>query len=75
MKQPANYERNVFINCPFDSKYEDIFNAILFVVHKCGFILRCAKEYEDSTGIRIQNIVPVSYTHLDVYKRQVKNYP
>lgn len=57
MKQPANYERNVFINCPFDSKYEDIFNAILFVVHKCGFILRCAKEYEDSTGIRIQNIV------------------
>ena len=58
MKQPiANYERNVFINCPFDEKYEEIFNAILFVVHKCGFILRCAKEYEDSSSIRIQNIV------------------
>ena len=57
MKRSADYERNVFINCPFDGKYEDIFNAILFVVHKCGFILRCAKEYDDSTGIRIQNIV------------------
>ncbi|WP_373512058.1 hypothetical protein [Persicitalea sp.] len=57
MKRTADYERNVFINCPFDSQYDDIFNAVLFVVHKCGFILRCAKEYDDSTGVRIQNIV------------------
>ncbi|WP_415060097.1 hypothetical protein [Flavobacterium sp.] len=57
MRTHKDYERNVFINCPFDDQYEEIFNAILFVVHKCGFILRCSKEYEDSSSIRIQNIV------------------
>ena len=57
MKQHKNYDRNVFINCPFDEQYDEIFDAILFVVHKCGFILRCSKEYEDSSSIRIHNIV------------------
>ncbi len=57
MRIHKNYDRNVFINCPFDDQYESIFNAILFVVHKCGFVLRCSKEYEDSSSIRIQNIV------------------
>lgn len=57
MKHHIDYDRNVFINCPFDDKYEALFNAILFTVHKCGFILRCSKEYEDSSSIRIQNIV------------------
>src|SRR5674476_1518618 len=53
----VDYERNVFINCPFDDDYNEIFNAILFLTHRCGFILRCSKEYDDSSGIRIKNIV------------------
>jgi len=57
MKTDPNYEKNVFINCPFDDDYDLIFNAILFTVHKCGFILRCSKEFEDSSGIRIKNII------------------
>ena len=57
MKQHIDYDRNVFINCPFDDEYDELFNAILFAVHKCGFILRCAKEYEDSSTVRIQSIV------------------
>src|SRR5665647_1558528 len=57
MKTDPNYEKNVFINCPFDEDYDLIFNAILFTVHKCGFILRCSKEFEDSSGIRIKNII------------------
>ncbi|MEP7217973.1 MAG: hypothetical protein ABI876_03605, partial [Bacteroidota bacterium] len=57
MKAIPNYDKNVFINCPFDSKYDPIFNAVLFTVHKCGFILRCAKEFGDSNRIRIKNIV------------------
>jgi hypothetical protein len=52
-----DYERNVFINCPFDDDYSLFFNAILFTVHKCGFILRCSKEFEDSSGIIIKNII------------------
>lgn len=57
MLEKIDYERNVFINCPFDDDYDEIFNAILFVTHRCGFILRCSKEYEDSSSIRIQNII------------------
>lgn len=57
MKIDSDYEKNVFINCPFDDDYDLIFNAILFTVHKCGFILRCSKEFEDSSGIRIKNII------------------
>lgn len=53
----VDYDRNVFINCPFDDDYNEIFNAILFATHRCGFILRCSKEYEDSSGIRIRNII------------------
>ena len=56
-KVDENYHRNVFINCPFDTAYGDIFNAILFAVHRCGFVLRCAKEFGDSDSIRIHNIV------------------
>lgn len=57
MKKASDYDRNVFINCPFDDAYTEILNAILFTVHKCGFILRCAKEFEDSHSIRIHNII------------------
>lgn len=57
MKPIPNYSRNVFINCPFDSEYDAMFNAILFTVHKCGFVLRCAKEFDGSNIIRMNNIV------------------
>ena len=52
-----NYDKNVFINCPFDEDYKPIFNAILFTVHRCGFVLRCSKEFGESSTIRIQNII------------------
>lgn len=52
-----NYSRNVFLNCPFDTEYEPTFRAILFTVYRCGFSLRCAKEFNDTGKIRIENIV------------------
>jgi len=52
----VDYNSNVFINCPFDPDYQPIFDAILFAVHRCGFVLRCSKEFEDSSGVRIKNI-------------------
>ncbi|MFN0036150.1 MAG: hypothetical protein ACKVUS_13895 [Saprospiraceae bacterium] len=57
MAMPKNYEKNVFINCPFDEEYQPLFEAILFAVHRCGFVLRCAKEFGDSNQIRIDKIV------------------
>lgn len=52
----APYEDNVFINCPFDSEYRAIFYALVFAVHDCGYIARCALEIDDSGIVRIQKI-------------------
>jgi hypothetical protein len=56
-RKPSAYEESVFINCPFDSDYEPIFDVILFTVHRCGFTLRCALENENTNVIRIHNII------------------
>jgi hypothetical protein len=52
-----SYDRNVFINCPFDAEYAPIFEAIVFAVHDAGFNARCAREQLDSSEIRVQKIV------------------
>lgn len=52
-----NYNFNVFFNCPFDEQYEPTFKAALFTIFRCGFTLRCAKEFNDTGKIRIDNIV------------------
>jgi hypothetical protein len=51
------FDRNVFINCPFDAAYAPIFEAIVFAVHYAGFRPKCARERLDSSEIRIQKIV------------------
>lgn len=54
-----DYEKNVFINCPFDSVYTSLFDAIVFTVFDCGFRARCALEAEDSSQIRIEKIFSI----------------
>jgi hypothetical protein len=48
--------RDVFINCPFDSKYKDFFWATVFVVIRSGFRPRCALETDDSSENRFDKI-------------------
>ena len=55
MRSP-NYNDNVFINCPFDAKYKSLFDAMVFAVHDCGFIPRCALEDDDASEVRIDKI-------------------
>ncbi len=55
----AAYFRSVFINCPFDTEYLPLFNAMTFAVADCGFIPRCALEAEDSGDIRILKILDI----------------
>ncbi|MBB3841056.1 hypothetical protein FHS57_005077 [Runella defluvii] len=56
-KANPNYALSVFINCPFDSTYNPLFESLIFGVHACGFIARCALESNNSNDIRIQKIV------------------
>lgn len=52
----THYNDNVFINCPFDSDYKPLFDAMIFAVHDCGFVARCALEAGDASQVRIDKI-------------------
>lgn len=55
----AAYESNVFINCPFDDPYRPLFEALVFAVHDCGYIARCALEVDDASQVRIEKIAKI----------------
>jgi hypothetical protein len=50
------YDRNVFINCPYDGAYRPLFEAVTFAVYDCGFYPRSAQEVDDGLEVRIQKI-------------------
>ncbi|MFC3563271.1 hypothetical protein [Pedobacter jamesrossensis] len=54
-----DYDRNVFINCAFDGTFLNIFRAIVYTIHDCGFIARCALETGNGEGVRIDKIVKI----------------
>lgn len=53
------YEDNVFLNVPFDRRYQKLFDALVFAVHDCGFIARSAAEVEDSGQSRVDKILGI----------------
>lgn len=57
MPLDPEYDRSVFINCPFDAQYAPMFEAIVFAVHDAGFHPRCARERLDSSEVRVQKIL------------------
>jgi hypothetical protein len=52
-------ERDVFINCPFSSDYDEHFQAITFTVQRSGFKPRCARESDDGGEVRIDKILRI----------------
>jgi hypothetical protein len=51
------FEKNVFINCPFDEQYLPLLRPLLFTVIYLGFTPRIASETLDSSQARIEKIV------------------
>jgi hypothetical protein len=47
---------DVFVNCPFDSNYKPIFDAIVFAIFDLGFVARSAREDDDSGEVRLYKI-------------------
>ncbi len=47
---------SVFINCPYDKDYEQLFDAAFFTIVSCGFVPRGAFEIPDSCFNRIEKI-------------------
>jgi hypothetical protein len=53
------YDTQVFLNVPFDARYKKLRNALVFAVHDCGFVARCALEREDSGEVRFDKICKI----------------
>jgi len=51
------FDRNVFINCPFDDTYRPLLRPLLFTVYYLGFQPRIALESRDSGRPRIDKII------------------
>ena len=49
----------VFVNVPFDRPYRKLFRALVFAVHECGFVARCALEQDDSSRVRIDKLFDI----------------
>lgn len=51
-----DFEKNVFINCPFDEEYYALLRPLLFTILSFGFTPRIAMERTDSGESRISKI-------------------
>lgn len=57
--QAPEYEDSVFINCPFDKKYQPLLKAIVYAVYRCGFYPRTAMDEDDGTDSRLHKIMRI----------------
>lgn len=51
-----DYERNVFLNCPFDKEYYSLLRPLLFTITYLGYDPRIASERSDSGENRVDKI-------------------
>lgn len=58
MTQPS-YTSSVFLNVPFDTRYRNLFDALTFAIHDCGFTARSAFETDDGTQARIEKLLEI----------------
>lgn len=55
--KPKDYDKNVFINCPFDDEYFELLRPLIFTVVYFGFNPRISLESSDSGEFRLSKIV------------------
>jgi hypothetical protein len=55
MSKSPDYEKNVFINCPFDREYSQLFRALVFTIHSLGLRPRSAFNITQSE-LRIRKL-------------------
>ena len=55
----SQFERNVFINCPFDDDYRTLLKPLVFTLRYCRLNPRIASERLDSSEIRLDKIIQI----------------
>ena len=53
---PTDFDRQVFINCPFDEHYLPLLRALIFTILDCRLTPRIASEEVDSGLVRFEKI-------------------
>jgi hypothetical protein len=56
-KRSVPYDRQVFLNCPFDDDYYPLLRAAVFTIHACGFTARIALQNTGSETVRLDRLV------------------
>ena len=56
MASKVDYDVGVFINCPYDTSYKPLLDAVAFAVHDCGFVVRIALEDAGTGQVRLDKI-------------------
>ena len=51
-----SFEKNIFINCPFDDEYFPLLKPLLYTIKRIGFTPRISLERSDSGEIRLHKI-------------------
>ena len=52
-----NFDKNVFVNCPFDDDYRQLLLSVIFTIKYLNYIPRLSLERADSAESRIEKIV------------------
>ncbi len=52
----SSFDKNVFINCPYDDEYLPLLKSLIFTIKACGFNPRIALERFNSAEVRLQKI-------------------
>ena len=52
-----NFDKNIFINCPFDAEFAPLLEGVIFVCLSLGFNPRLATERADAGETRLDKIV------------------
>jgi len=55
----VSYDQQVFLNVPFDKRYQKLLDALVFAVHDCGLVARCALGQDDSGEVRVEKIYSI----------------
>ena len=55
VNKPTDYDDRVFLNCPFDTQFKPLFDAIVFTIHDLGFQARHAL-IDNSNVVRVERI-------------------
>jgi hypothetical protein len=53
---PPDFERSVFLNCPFDEDFRPLREAAVFTLMFLGLHVRCALDTSDGSRVRIEKL-------------------